>query len=184
RFDPWLTATLDTQAKVVLTTQADGTLRLYSFPAMKQKRSYKLPGVAHYAAYDPKKHWLYVAAAIDKAAKPSAQGRYGKSDLLVFEMTGVLDGTEKNGSALKPLKKIATGIEVAGLVLALDFAQLHCLDVTSSREAKINTYNLRGGPVIGQPLKGPAFVLRTGRLDPRLFTPIAKEQRDIHGGKY
>ena len=132
-----LGAVFDVDAKAALLLLPGGQAKLFDYPTFKSLASYKLGGgTAYYSAYDKAKARLYVLSPSAKAKDPT--NKPGGSQVVCYDVRGVLDGRLNAHAQLAPVKVISLGGFCTHLCLAPDGAWLFALDGKAHKVLRVN----------------------------------------------
>jgi WD40 repeat protein len=142
KIERFLGAGIDLEAKAILITLSDGSLKHYLFPALKAPRTYKLGGTAFRAVLDSKKKLLY--ALVDPKNKDLPPGQR-PGDLHIYDVKDLLQEKVEAGSKLTPTKTILLGVAASHLILSPDGAALYYLDVGDEKKVKVGRVDTAKG---------------------------------------
>ena len=122
KVEPFLSAGVFPQAKVLLITTPTGFLKQYSYPEFRLQGSFKFAsGPAYHAILDGKKSRLYAVMA-------GKQG--GAPELHLFDVKEILEGEAESGAELRPARKLSLAANIRQLLMTPDGRKLFCLSAS------------------------------------------------------
>lgn len=132
-----LGAVFDVDAKAALLLLPGGQAKLFDYPTFKPLATYKLGGGnAYYSVYDKAKARLYVLSPSAKAKDPT--NKPGGSQVMCYDVRGVLDGRLNAHAELVPAQVIALGGFCTHSCLSPDGGWLYALDAKAHKILRVN----------------------------------------------
>ena len=151
-------AVIDLEAKAALLILPAGHVKLFDYPDFKPLGAYKLGGgTAYQPVYDKGRGRLFALTPNVKAKDPA--GKSGGSQVLMYEIRGLLDGKFNPNSELTPARTIPLGGFCSRLCLSPDGAWLYVLESGNPKAIKIVRVNVATGALDGM-LPMPEFTER------------------------
>ena len=152
-------AVFDVDAKAALLLLPGGNAKLFDYPTFRPLGSYKLGGgTAYCSAYDKAKGRLYVLSRDAKAKDPT--GKPGGSQLVCYDIRGLLDGRLNARAEVTPAKVISLGGFCTNLCLSADGAWLYALDAQGRKIVRVNAAQEKSMPALRCPPSRRIFAWR------------------------
>ncbi|HWY85773.1 MAG TPA: hypothetical protein VNX28_03560, partial [Gemmataceae bacterium] len=151
-------AVIDLEAKAALLILPAGQIKLFDYPHFKALGAYKLGGgTAYQPVYDKDRGRLFALTPNVKAKDPA--GKSGGSQVLMYEIRGLLDGKFNPNSEVTPARTIPLGGFCSRLCLSPDGAWLYALESGNPKAIKVVRVNVATGTLDGA-LPMPEFTER------------------------